>query len=117
MVGAARDMARASGPVYLVHDRLEIQADGTSRSIVASTTLGAALDADITVQDEQAAVSRHHCRLKVDGWSLVLEDLGSTNGTWVNAEGGWQRLTGPRSVQVGDRFVLGTVEATVHPPI
>jgi pSer/pThr/pTyr-binding forkhead associated (FHA) protein len=31
--------------------------------------------------------SRHHARISVDGKTVVLEDLGSTNGTLVNNEG------------------------------
>jgi ABC transport system ATP-binding/permease protein len=40
--------------------------------------------ADIVLDD--ARVSWRHAVLKVDGQSWVLEDLGSTNGTWIGAE-------------------------------
>jgi ABC transport system ATP-binding/permease protein len=40
--------------------------------------------ADIVLEDSR--VSWRHAVLKVDGQSWVLEDLGSTNGTWVGAE-------------------------------
>ena len=41
-------------------------------------------DADIVLED--ARVSWRHATLRVDGRSWVLQDLGSTNGTWVGAE-------------------------------
>jgi ABC transport system ATP-binding/permease protein len=40
--------------------------------------------ADIVLED--ARVSWRHATLRVDGRSWVLEDLGSTNGTWVGSE-------------------------------
>jgi diguanylate cyclase (GGDEF)-like protein len=33
---------------------------------------------------DQEAVSRHHARILHNGVDYVVEDLGSTNGTWVN---------------------------------
>ncbi len=48
-------------------------------------------------------VSRHHCRLTQGGGGYTLEDLGSTNGTFVNG----QRLTGARQLQPGDMIGLG----------
>ena len=39
-------------------------------------------DADITLDDDQ--VSRRHARVSVSGSAIAIEDLGSTNGTFVN---------------------------------
>ena len=55
----------------------------------------------IAVND--AEVSRHHSRLSFQGGKYVLEDLGSTNGTFVNG----QRLTGPRVLKSGEVISLG----------
>jgi diguanylate cyclase (GGDEF)-like protein len=38
------------------------------------------------IQIDQEAVSRNHCKLINNGHSVVLRDLGSTNGTFVNDE-------------------------------
>lgn len=38
------------------------------------------------IQIDQEAVSRNHCKLLNTGKSLMLRDLGSTNGTYVNDE-------------------------------
>src|SRR4030067_751958 len=50
-----------------------------------------------------AEVSRRHARLTVQSSGYILEDLGSTNGTFVNG----QRLTGPRVLRLGDMIMLG----------
>ena len=44
--------------------------------------LGRGQDADIRFEDE--LVSRRHCALSFDGGSVTVEDLGSTNGTFVD---------------------------------
>ena len=44
--------------------------------------LGRGQDADIRFEDE--LVSRRHCALSFDGSSVTVEDLGSTNGTFVD---------------------------------
>ncbi|MCK6535003.1 MAG: diguanylate cyclase [Polyangiaceae bacterium] len=71
-----------------------------------------ALDADELVfgREEPAVgrivddgLSRRHARVIARGGSTYIEDLGSTNGTFV----GEQRLTGPRKLDDGDRIALG----------
>jgi len=60
--------------------------EGPSRGATASVTtggarVGAAAGNDLTLADP--TVSRVHCELTQRGDALVLRDLGSTNGTWV----------------------------------
>jgi hypothetical protein len=50
-----------------------------------------------------AEVSRKHARLLFQEGSYVLEDLGSTNGTYANG----QRLMGPYQLRHGDLVLLG----------
>jgi predicted component of type VI protein secretion system len=50
-----------------------------------------------------AEVSRKHARLSFQGGKYVVEDLGSTNGTFVNG----QRLSGPVVLKPGDVVSLG----------
>jgi two-component system, cell cycle response regulator len=49
-----------------------------------SIVLGRSSKADIQV--DQESVSRNHCKLINTGKSIMLRDLGSTNGTYVNDE-------------------------------
>ena len=64
-------------------------------------TLGREAGNDIIINDPQ--VSRHHARLTLQGGSYALEDLGSTNGTFVNG----RRITGPTALSPGDMVGLG----------
>jgi FHA domain len=50
-----------------------------------------------------AEISRKHARLTFQGGKYVLEDLGSTNGTFVNG----QRLAGPAVLKSGDVVSFG----------
>jgi predicted component of type VI protein secretion system len=60
-------------------------------------------DANNGVAINDAEVSRKHSRLTFQGGKYVLEDLGSTNGTFVNG----QRLAGPVVLKAGDVVSLG----------
>ena len=61
------------------------------------------------VLDEQF-VSQQHAKFFVRGGSAFVEDLGSTNGTWVNGE----RATGQRPVRPGDQIQIGNVVLEVR---
>jgi pSer/pThr/pTyr-binding forkhead associated (FHA) protein len=50
-------------------------------------------------------VSRQHCLLRVSENEVILQDLGSANGTLVNGK----RLFHPRSLIPGDRLQIGPV--------
>ncbi len=63
--------------------------------------VGRELTNDIVIND--AEVSRRHARLISQAGGYVLEDLGSTNGTFVNG----QRLTGPYILRSGETVTLG----------
>jgi hypothetical protein len=57
--------------------------------------------ADLVIEDP--GVSRRHARLIPEGGALVVEDLGSSNGTYVNGE----RISGPVQIDERDRVQLG----------
>ncbi|HUG94434.1 MAG TPA: FHA domain-containing protein [Planctomycetaceae bacterium] len=50
-----------------------------------------------------ADVSKEHCRLRATGEGLIVEDLGSSNGTFVNDV----RIEGPTRLAPGDRLRVG----------
>src|SRR3954464_13539225 len=53
--------------------------------------------------DEDTQVSRRHARTAVQGGQVVVEDLGSTNGTYVND----QPISTPRVLNPGDKVRIG----------
>jgi len=80
-----------SGPTPGVTFPLE----GDQLTIGRDSTNGVAIN--------DAEISRKHARLMFQGGKYVLEDLGSTNGTFVNG----QRLAGPVVLKPGDVVSLG----------
>jgi DNA-binding NtrC family response regulator len=65
--------------------QLEAQrGDGVYRKIFDGDviTVGGTGDNDFIIEDE--TVSRHHCRIFVEGGHYMVKDLDSTNGTFVN---------------------------------
>ncbi|MBA3075392.1 MAG: FHA domain-containing protein [Anaerolineae bacterium] len=63
--------------------------------------LGRDLTSDLVINDPE--VSRRHLRLVLDGATYRLEDLGSTNGTFMHG----QRLTTPTLLKPGEVITLG----------
>jgi pSer/pThr/pTyr-binding forkhead associated (FHA) protein len=71
-------------------------------------TLGRAARADFVV--DSALVSRVHCRFTLnDEDELELEDLGSTNGTFVNGE-----KVSKKMLNDGDKLKVGRIEFVVN---
>ena len=60
-------------------------------------------DESVDLPITSPAISRRHAKLTREGDGFVLEDLGSSNGTFVND----QRLSGRRTLKSGDRIRLG----------
>jgi hypothetical protein len=74
---------------------------GSAYSLSDGAVLGRGDQADIQLQDTFA--SSQHARLAPHGEVIVLEDLGSTNGTYLNDE----PLRGPQPLHPGDRIRIG----------
>jgi predicted component of type VI protein secretion system len=64
-------------------------------------SIGREVGSNVFVNDVE--VSRKHAHLTMQAGKYVLEDMGSTNGTFVNG----QRVTGSRVLQPGDTILLG----------
>lgn len=66
-------------------------------------------DIDLTSADEQRSVSRRHARLRRESDGFVLiEDVGTMNGTWV--QGKRLQAGQPHPLASGDTVRFGTVE-------
>jgi Inner membrane component of T3SS, cytoplasmic domain len=75
---------------------------GRELDVEATAVIGRdAGSADLVLEDPEA--SRRHAALKPDAPGLTIEDLGSTNGTYVNGE----RIVGTRSLVPGDQVRVG----------
>lgn len=63
--------------------------------------IGRSIDADIRISDPYS--SEFHARVGMQDGHVVVHDLGSTNGTYVNG----RRVTSPTSVTRGDTVQIG----------
>jgi hypothetical protein len=122
-----RDGSEATGPSYedatgMHHATAGLSADGdggnprlrvataaglragSAYDLSEGAVLGRGETADIRLEDTFA--SSHHARLVPQGDVMVLEDLGSTNGTYLNGE----PLRGPQPLHVGDTIRIGDSE-------
>jgi pSer/pThr/pTyr-binding forkhead associated (FHA) protein len=61
---------------------------------------------DCHLRPNSELVSRHHCALWVDDFSVRVRDLGSTNGTFVNNE----RVRGEMVLGTGDHIRVGKLD-------
>lgn len=74
---------------------------GVSYPLGEEMTLGRAAGCQVTIEDTYA--SQLHARVfKRDG-KVYVEDLGSTNGTYLNR----RKVTGPMVLQRGDKLQIG----------
>src|SRR4051794_24231200 len=62
--------------------------------------------------DADTQVSRRHARISAQGGQAVVEDLGSTNGTYVND----QPIHSPRIINPGDRVRVGLTVIELRSP-
>jgi hypothetical protein len=90
-------------PKLRVHTAAGLRA-GSAYDLSDGAMLGRGDGADIRLED--AFASTRHARLVPEGDVIVLEDLGSTNGTYLNGE----PLRGPQPLHVGDRIKIGDSE-------
>jgi pSer/pThr/pTyr-binding forkhead associated (FHA) protein len=90
----------------LVVERAPGHTPGMEYEIGEGAVMGRGDQAEIRLEDPFA--SSRHAKLTRQGGIVVLEDLGSTNGTYLNEE----ILAGPQPLHAGDRVRIGDSEFT-----
>ena len=76
---------------------------GREYLVTGELTIGRAASCSITLDDTY--ISQLHARVWLDGEEVAVEDLGSTNGTYLNS----QRVTTKQCASPGDPLRLGGV--------
>jgi len=97
-IGVARSTGRRSKELVLLRGD---DASGETYKVEDVLMLGRSPQADIVVDDPYA--SEFHMRFVTGDEGLVLHDLGSTNGTYVNG----RRVTAPQVLVKGDAVQVG----------
>lgn len=101
--GEAEDATMPGGGQPPVRLRMQLGPSiGQVYSMVDNVmTIGRAQDNTIVLDDPQ--VSRYHAQVVRQGKQIIVEDLGSTNGTLVNG----RRITGPHVLQPTETIAVG----------
>jgi len=73
-------------------------------------TIGRAVENDIVITSKR--ISREHARVRREGSRVMLEDLNSTNGTFLNEE----RVLAPAVLHDEDQIKIGDVVLLFHDP-
>lgn len=89
---------------YLTENGLHAHVDLTDAPIV----IGRSPEADLSFSDDK--ISRLHCGIRLVDGEYRVKDLGSSNGTYVNAE----RIDEPTPLKPGDHIRIGTTLITVE---
>ena len=79
-----------------------VAAAGASYPVTATLSIGRAAGCEITLDD--TFISQIHARVSRSQSGVVVEDLGSTNGTYLNRK----KVTAPVVVQPGDVIQVGS---------
>ncbi len=100
--GGGRAAKGRQGPPKLV--MVEPQAlAGREYVVNGELTIGRAASCHVTLDDTY--ISQLHARIWLDGDQVAVEDLGSTNGTYLNN----QRVTTKQFASFGDQLRLGGI--------
>lgn len=81
---------------------------GDQHRLNGTLTIGRGPDVDIPLEDTYA--SQQHARISERNGTWVVEDLGSTNGTYLNQ----RKVTVPTQLSPGDRIRIGNTYLEVR---
>lgn len=90
-------------------------------SLISQVALGRATESDVQTRIDlspfgarEKGVSRQHCTLKRIGGGMMIQDMGSSNGTWM--DGVRLQPYQPTLIVSGARLQLGRLELQVYLP-
>jgi pSer/pThr/pTyr-binding forkhead associated (FHA) protein len=86
-----------------------VTSSGQSYVLQDGATIGRSLEATITLQDSKA--SRLHAQFRIRGETVMMRDLNSTNGTYVNQI----RITAPITLKAKDHIRIGDTKLMLRP--
>ena len=101
-------LAQQKKPAITLHIRIDQGPESVRRFLQPEIMIGRDPNCDLSMMDE--ALSAHHARLAHHHGQWWLEDLNSTNGTYLNRE----RLTTAAVVITGDKFKCGNIVFDIH---
>ena len=107
--------ARAAAPAPQADARLRLlglgeSAPGEHRFALRRIAVGSGVDNDLVIA--HPTVSRKHAVIREESGSYVVEDLASTNGTFVNR----RRIAKPTRIRSGDEVGFGATRYAVASP-
>ncbi len=102
--------AEGSGTLELVVVRGPRELKGLRLPLDGPVVIGRSPGADVVIADD--FMSALHSRIIPEGDRIMLEDLGSTNGTVLNE----RRIQGAEEIEPGDTIDLGSVRLTLERP-
>ena len=89
-----------------------VEGPGSGRQIELGTQLEIGRDPSAGLVIDEPQVSRSHARLSPVADGIVVEDLGSTNGTFVNGN----EIVSPTLVRPGDQLLVGVSVLLLRSP-
>ena len=106
------DAAHGLGEVDEFEPRLLVEhatghESGIAYDLIDGATLGRG---NVEIRLDDPFASSRHARISREGHVVVIEDLGSTNGTYLNDD----PLTGPQPLHDGDRIRIGDKIGRAH---
>ncbi len=107
--GAQNENIKASSQPQALVVRSPLHAQGERHLLNDVLTIGRSADCDVVIDDRYS--SQAHARLSCQGDQHVVEDLGSTNGTYLNR----QKVDATTVVRVGDYVQIGSTVFEVTP--
>ena len=104
-----RAAPRRGGGAAVLRILLPPELKGRTFPLAEEITLGRAAGCQVTLDDTYA--SQLHARVFQRDGTIYVEDLGSTNGTYLNRS----KVTGPMVFQRGDKLQIGNTVLELGP--